>query len=410
MPVIPPAGRTERAFLACAAGFLLIAPFPSSAGWRVFFLLAATAALVWRAWRREAALDLRLVPRPFLLAALVWAALCASSLAWSADPGYTLQELRRELLYGALTFVVFFAGTREPAHLHLWLKVLLAGALILGLGEWLRQLFPAVTVLRKASLGSGTYSTHVLLVAPLLVIVVWPPPMGLGRSAGFTIGMAVVLMLAGLATDSRILWLALLVAAAVAFVTFRAGDRSGQAGRGTAKLAFLAALAILPLLMWMTAEYKLRVYPLASGAVESLAFDERPFVWDAAMRKLEERPWLGHGYGREIVGDAIRKPLEAIGSKNNLGHGHNVFLDAALQLGMAGWTALIALFGAFAWALASLRRHEESEPLAIAGLAILAGYLTKNLTDDFFFRPNSLVFWAIAGMLLGAGARVRARS
>ena len=43
---------------------------------------------------------------------------------------------------------------------------------------------------------------------------------------------------------------------------------------------------------------------------------------------------------------------------------------------------------------------------AMVGLAVLAGYFTKNLTDDFFFRPNSLVFWAIAGMLLGVAARL----
>jgi hypothetical protein len=28
------------------------------------------------------------------------------------------------------------------------------------------------------------------------------------------------------------------------------------------------------------------------------------------------------------------------------------------------------------------------------------------MTDDFFFRPSSLVFWGIAGMLLGLAARL----
>ena len=406
---IPRAGA-ERAFLGCAAGFLLVAPFPSSAGWRVFFLLVATAILAWQAWRAKRELSIAQLPRAFLLAAVAWGALCVASTAWSIDPGYTLQELRRELLYGALAFFVFFAGTREPEQLHLWLRILLGGALLLGLAEWLRQAFPDAWLFRKGSMGSGPYSTHLVMIAPLLVIFVWPPPTGLGRSAAFTLSCAGALMIAGLAAESRILWLALLVAAMAAFGVYSAGTPSRNSGHATAKRAFLAGLAILPLLMWISAEYKLRYYPLASGAVESLSFDERRPVWDAAIGKYFERPVAGHGFGREIVAEAIRKPVAALGSKNNLAHGHNVFLDAALQLGVVGAAAIVALFGTLAWGFASLRLREDGEPLAIAGLAVLAGYLTKNLTDDFYFRPNSLVFWALAGMLLGAGARLKRKA
>src|SRR5690349_23696005 len=99
MPLLPPASGSQRIFLVAAAAFLLVAPFPSSAGWRVFFLLLAAAVLLWRRWKLAEPWDFALLPRTFAIAAIVWALLCVASLAWSVDPGYTLQELRRELLY-----------------------------------------------------------------------------------------------------------------------------------------------------------------------------------------------------------------------------------------------------------------------------------------------------------------------
>ena len=83
---------------------------------------------------------------------------------------------------------------------------------------------------------------------------------------------------------------------------------------------------------------------------------------------------------------------------------------AALQTGVLGLAAFTALMAALAWAFAATARRTGGLPLAIAGLALLAGYLTKNLTDDFFFRPSSLIFWAMAGMLLGLAARLPAKS
>ena len=73
-------------------------------------------------------------------------------------------------------------------------------------------------------------------------------------------------------------------------------------------------------------------------------------------------------------------------------------------MGVLGVAAFTLLMAALVAAFLRARKREDGAPVAIVGLATLAGYLTKDLTDDFFFRPNSLVFWAIAGMLLGLAA------
>ena len=75
-------------------------------------------------------------------------------------------------------------------------------------------------------------------------------------------------------------------------------------------------------------------------------------------------------------------------------------------MGVPGVAAFALLMAALAMGFLAAGRREGGAPLAIVGLAMLAGYLTKSMTDDFFFRPNSLVFWAIAGMLLGLAARL----
>jgi len=43
----------------------------------------------------------------------------------------------------------------------------------------------------------------------------------------------------------------------------------------------------------------------------------------------------------------------------------------------------------------------------VIGLALIAGFLAKNLTDDFLHRHNAQVFWALNGLLVGLGRRVR---
>jgi O-antigen ligase len=98
------------------------------------------------------------------------------------------------------------------------------------------------------------------------------------------------------------------------------------------------------------------------------------------------------------------------GQTKPFNHGHNVFLDATIQLGVVGLAVFASLLGALAWAFARAGRRVEGAALAITGLAVFTGYFAKNLTDDFFFRPNSLLFWAIAGMLLGAAARLVPRT
>jgi hypothetical protein len=54
------------------------------------------------------------------------------------------------------------------------------------------------------------------------------------------------------------------------------------------------------------------------------------------------------------------------------------------------------------------RLYRAEDPIAClvgaSGLALLAGFLTKNMTDDFFVRQNALLFWSMVGLTLGYGS------
>jgi hypothetical protein len=48
--------------------------------------------------------------------------------------------------------------------------------------------------------------------------------------------------------------------------------------------------------------------------------------------------------------------------------------------------------------------------IGIAGVSLVAGFVVKNLTDDFLFRSNAKEFWALLAMLVGFGTRLEPRS
>lgn len=367
-------------------------------------LLIALAALAFLATARGYELGLRRLPRAFTLCAAAWIALCVASLAWSADRAYTLSELQREVLYGAMAFVVLFSGTRSLRDARIAVFAILGGTLLMGAFEWVRHFAPALRYAIKYEAAQGPFSTQIALVAPLLAIAAWPAPGGLALRPRTLALLAAGLIVAGLATENRMLWLALAGGCVVAFAMFQAGA-APDAHRARMLRVLLGTLALIALAIAASWEYKAaRYYPKAATPVESISMDERPRVWSTALALLRERPLLGHGYGREILGDRIERAVPPNGSVH-IRHAHNVFIDVVLQLGFAGVALLAALLGSLVHAYARVRHAPAGAPVAIAGVAMIATFVVKNLTDDFFFRPGSLTFWAVSGMLLALAVR-----
>lgn len=367
-------------------------------------LVIALAALAFLAIARGHEPGLRRLPKAFTIAAIAWVVLCVTSLAWSTDRAYTLSELQREVLYGAMAFIVLFSGTRSRHDLRIAVFAIVCGTLLMGAFEWVRHFAPGLRYAVKYEAAQGPFSTQIALVAPLLALAAWPPPGGLGLRPRTLALLAAALIAAGLPTENRMLWLALATGCVVAFAVFQAGA-SPDADRARMLRVLLGTLALIALVIAGSWEYKAaRYYPKAATPVESISMDERPRVWSTALALLHERPVLGHGYGREIVGDRIERAVPPQGSVH-IRHAHNVFIDVLLQLGLVGFAAFAALLGALVHAYARVRHTAAGAPVAIAGIAMVATFVVKNLTDDFFFRPGSLTFWAVNGLLLALSLR-----
>ena len=379
--------------------FMFVAPFPASAGSRATTLTLALLALVLAVARGRLAPPPPL-PRPIAIAGGAWIALCVASVAWSRDARYSLGELKPELGYGMLAFAVFYAGTRTPRDAHRAIVAALAGALLLALFEWIGRFFPGLYYAPRYQAVRGYYSTHLVLVAPLLVLVAWPRPVGLGAGRAVLALVAAGLLAGGLASENRMIWLALGVGTFVAFAAYRWLARPAALPAGV-RAAFLLGVAVIALLVAVSAEFKAqRYYPDGPGPLGTLALDQRPFIWSTAAHAIAERPWLGHGFGRGIVAQRIVDATMRHGAEQPFRHAHNVVLDVALQVGIVGVCAFLALLAALALAFARAARFAPGAPAGIAGLAMLAAFLAKNMTDDFLYRPNSLVFWALCGLLL----------
>jgi hypothetical protein len=110
--------------------------------------------------------------------------------------------------------------------------------------------------------------------------------------------------------------------------------------------------------------------------------------------------------GRAIVAEQLKRPL----GNPMLWHAHNVFVGQLLQTGAVGLVLFVALLLALGARFARYLRQED-DALAIVGvigLALIAGFVVKNMTDDFLFRNNAKEWWALLAMLLGYGARIEA--
>ena len=90
-----------------------------------------------------------------------------------------------------------------------------------------------------------------------------------------------------------------------------------------------------------------------------------------------------------------------------LTHAHNVFASVWLQTGAIGLALFVAALAAAAWRFAGYARARDDTLalVGIVGLAILAGVLVKNLTDDFFFRTNARFLWTALALLVAFGER-----
>jgi O-antigen ligase len=392
--------------VAATCAFLFLAPFAGSAGLRAGTLFLAAALLVARPSALRDALSR--FPRPVMAACAAWAAIAIASLAWSVQPRFTLGELRAELLYGALALLVFYAAAvQDAARWRPWRIAILGGSAVVLAGLVVQLLLPFALTRHSVIEQRGPWSTHLVLLAPLLLTLGWPRPWGDGYGPRVQAAALAVLLCAAWESENRIMWIAIGVQLLMAMALSRATHPMEPSHQRDMKRFAIAAVVVVAVAFAASVmERNERFFGAGAPMVTSLERDQRPRIWRTAVEAASEAPWLGYGFGREIVAPRFIPLTPQVPNHPELRHAHNVFLDVVLETGLAGLAIFASMMLMLVREYRGYLRRPDLAPLGILGLTLVAGFLVKNLTDDFMHRHNALVFWALNGMLLGLGSGV----
>ncbi|HSQ82253.1 MAG TPA: O-antigen ligase family protein [Casimicrobiaceae bacterium] len=399
----------NRWLLASAAAYLFLLPtnaatFPRS----VTYGVAAVCAIVaWLAARRGPA-PIPMAGRTVLVPLFAWAAWSWVSLAWSIDPRYSLGQLEREVVDSLLVMLAFYVAARDARSMRVLVIAALSSfaffaLLAIGMAATQGSWEPG-----RYHVGVGPWSTWLVLVAPFLFALIAPRPAGFGGGAKLAaLGLALLALLIVTArmTENRIVWMALGISFATASL---AAVWRWPRPFARAPMRWILPAAVLLLVLGMAfldslVERAETDYQGRESVAATLEHDPRIVLWEHVKGRIAARPWTGYGFGRRILAGPLSTEL----GNPLLAHAHNVFASQWMQTGLPGLVAFAAFIAALALSyLRFLRSRDDALAfVGMLGLALVAGFLAKNQTDDFLFRSNAKEFWALTALLLGYGMR-----
>lgn len=135
-------------------------------------------------------------------------------------------------------------------------------------------------------------------------------------------------------------------------------------------------------------------------------------VWQHAVNAIQDFHFTGMGLGTFRAAVDVYPPFMP-GPRYDLAHAHNFFLQQALDFGVPGLVALLAIYLAAIWQVAVLRRcpagiGDQAVPImpwrlwALGFAASLTAQTVYSLTDTVAMgsKPNVL-FWYLLALILG---------
>ncbi len=340
----------------------------------------------------------------FAVVAIVgWSAL---SLTWSVRPDYTLRELRGESMWNTLTLVIFYVAASVPRAWPVLTTTALASFTVSAIVS-LALPFAAPGVSADSWYGdSGYFSTQIVMLAAIALTI---PDRSSRRSVVLaTFVLLAIALAAARETQNRIVFIALATVFAIAasLVALRWRNALARAPKRWAVALIALAVALGALFIDAARDKAARDFPPQTTIAQTLAEDPRLPLWDVTAQRIRERPWLGYGYGRAILAAELRAAMGAPLYE----HPHNLVASTWLQTGGIGVAllallvaALLARYGAF------YRSYDDRLAfVGVVGIALVCGFIVKNLTDDFLYRSGAREFFALNAILIGWGMRCAA--
>jgi O-antigen ligase len=199
---------------------------------------------------------------------------------------------------------------------------------------------------------------------------------GTPARSGLEVALLVLVAVALLFTFSRQSWLGAAAGAAALGLVRRP---LGMAAVTVPAIVLVLAIAPIPGTAGSFGDYL-----LTAGDTSTESTDTRLDLWEQTIDLVPEHAVVGAGPG-------LIETL-APGYNDRPFYAHNVFLDAAVELGIAGVLALIAVF--VLGLRAAYRRR------AALAFALLTAYLVAGLFDDVLYTPRNGILLAVAFALI----------
>jgi O-antigen ligase len=378
-------------------------------GWLALGTLAAVVSPQRPSFRRW----------PLLVPIACWALWSLAAVGWSAYPAVSMHAWCDEVLYPLVSFWGFWLlGTRAerpaPFVLVTWVACVLL-ALISALYWGHLQPPTAETFPLHFYNRVGHTSTMAVFAMALFAGTLLRPGWRVFGLSGL-----VLCLFIGLATLNRFFWPAAATVLLVAlFPLYRrhvlfallAFAVVSAAGIGTLEYSArlrLGAVAPASAAHDMAIDGHQVLVPQAFSSIgDTVSSDTRPKLWAFYTAEAQRHTWLGVGFGKPLPGMVYRQEMPQsllTIEPQALTHAHNLFLNTWLQTGVIG----VALEAALLLFLAlSFWKARHGDPwLCAAGIALVAGMIAKNTTDDFMWQTTMLAFWSFAGLLLGSAQRL----
>ena len=138
------------------------------------------------------------------------------------------------------------------------------------------------------------------------------------------------------------------------------------------------------------------------GTAGEISFSGRPEIWSRAIYAIQDFPFTGTGLGtfRRVVN--LLYPLFTISPDTDIAHAHNMFLQVAVDVGLPGliaYLALLELAGVVAW-----ERPGAVPGSCAPGLGLFAGLIALHvygLTDAIGtgFETGYRALWMALGLI-----------
>ena len=399
----------NRWLLAAAAAYLFLLPTNGArlAHSITFGCAGALAVVAFAlAWRNETT-RIPLAGPSILVPLFAWAGWSTASLAWSLNPHYSAGQLSREVMDSLLAMLVFYVAARDARSVRVLVGAALASFAVFALLAIGMVLVQGTWDAGRWHYGVGPWSTWVVLVAPFMFALIAPPPAGFGggvRLVATGLALLALVVVTARMTDNRVVWIALATAFATASI---AGALRWPQTFVRTPVRWTAPLAVLLFVLSLAfadvlEERAAQVAPIG-GVAASLERDPRIMLWEHVVDKIAERPWAGYGFGRRILAEQLAAEM----GDPLLAHAHNIFASQWLQTGAIGMLLFTAFIGALAMRYLRFARSRDDTLalVGVAGLSLVAGFIARNITDDFLFRSNAKELWAMTAFLLGYGTR-----